>query len=179
MDFFHFKIYSWALLSIACRSPGSHTHWEGHTAQFSHKHRLDSSPWLQRLSFSIHPERAARAVFLKYCFPSHPCPESMMFPRVYSETSLPEFQSSPLSSSIISIQVLNMYYCYKPWIWTLTCRKVNFVFSSWEISPPVLSLGFGSWTSDEYFYLGKCPYRLWLALALCREGVNIEKLWLC
>lgn len=174
MDFFHFKVCFLSSTDYCIQvTRKSHIVRGGYGSVLSQIQTHNSSPWLQLLSFSIHPECAARTIFLKYCFPSCPCPEFMMFPRVYSKISLPNFQSSPLSIlsiSILSIQVLNMYYCYKSWIWTLTCRKVNFVFSSWKISPLILSLGFGSWTSDEYFYLGKCPYRLWLVLALCREG---------
>lgn len=115
MDIFHIKVHFlsstvyWA--QVTRKSHGVRGGGEGLILSQIQTHNL--SPWLWFLPVPIHPEYAARAIFLKYCFPSCPCPESMMFPIVCSKVSLPNFQSFSSSSSMLTIQILMKYYYYK------------------------------------------------------------------
>lgn len=70
MDFFYFKIYFLSLTVYCIQvTRKSHIVRGGYGSVLSQIQTHNSSPWLQLLSFSIHPECAARIIFLKYCFP--------------------------------------------------------------------------------------------------------------
>lgn len=167
------KYTSWALLSIERKPPGSHTQrGGGYGSILSQIQTHNLSPWLQLLPLPIHPECAARAIFLKYSFPSCSCPESLMFPIVYSEISLPNFQSFPLSISIFSIQIIIQVLLQ---ILNLNAhlQKGQFCLFSWEMSPPQPTPTSWLWLLCISWVLSlsqKCSNRFWLILALCREG---------
>ena len=173
MDVFHSKIH-FLSSAVYWAQATRKSHTERRRIRFNSLTNTDSQlVSLTAASPSSNPPRmCCQSHFLKYSFPSCSCPESLMFPIVYSEISLPNFQSFPLSISIFSIQIIIQVLLQ---ILNLNAhlQKGQFCLFSWEMSPPQPTPTSWLWLLCISWVLSlsqKCSNRFWLILALCREG---------